>query len=186
MPDIWQRGKIRAMSTDLAPWLSEKASTSLVGAAGEHYVMTHLLLRGALAAITPRGAKDTDILVTSADGLVVAEVQVKARSGKSGSGWRMSEKNEAARDRLFYCLVDFGPVTNWPVYVMPSKVVATYLEKSHQDWLSTPGRNGKERKDWSGRFILPDKPKPGWLPGEPKDAWLDDYKDRWDLIRAAG
>jgi hypothetical protein len=161
------------MSPDLVPWLSDKAPTALVGASGEHYVMTHLLLRGALAALTPRGAKDTDILVSSTGGNIMAEVQVKARSGKSGKGWRMSEKNEACRDRLFYCFVDFGHASDWPVYVMDSATVAAYLKETHQAWLATPGRHGQTRKDWPGRFISPDRPQSGWL---------NDYRDRWDLI----
>jgi hypothetical protein len=116
------------MAVQPVPWLTEKAPTSLVGAAGEHYCMTQLLLRGCLAALTPRGAPDADILMRSPDGAITAEVQVKARSGRSGKGWRMSEKHERiVRDRLFYCFVDFGHETNWPVYVMPAKDVANYL-----------------------------------------------------------
>lgn len=143
------------MSSDLVPWFSERASTALVGAVGEHYVMTQLLLRGALAALTPCDAKDTDILVTSTGSKVVAEVQVKARSGRSSKGWRMSEKNETFRDRLFYCFVDFGYESNWPVYVMRSRYVANYLKESHQAWLETPGKRGQQHNDWRGRFILP-------------------------------
>lgn len=171
-----QRGKMPVMSLDVAPWLSEKANTALVGAAGESYVMTQLLLRGALAALTPRGAKDTDILVTSASGNVVAEVQVKARSGRSGKGWRMSEKNQDSRDRLFYCFVDFGHEANWPVYVMESSFVADYLKESHNAWLKTPRRKGQPHNDWRGRFISP---------SYPHDGWLDDHRGRWELILRA-
>jgi hypothetical protein len=166
-----RRGKMPVMPPDLAPWLPEKASTALVGAAGEHYVMTQLLLRGALAALTPRGAKGTDILVTSADGKVLAEVQVKARSGRKGNGWRMSDKNEKFRDRLFYCFVDFGE-PDWPVYVIRSREVSTRLAERYKIWHETPGRHGQQRKDWSGRFLS-------------RDSWLGDYKDRWDLIMDA-
>ena len=77
-----------------APWMTGKQPTSLIGAAGEHYVMSQLLLRGGLAALTPRGAPDADILVASSDGSIQAEIQVKARSGRSGKGWPMSEKHE--------------------------------------------------------------------------------------------
>ena len=41
------------MTAQSVPWLAEKASTALVGAAGEHYCMMQLLLRGCLAALTP-------------------------------------------------------------------------------------------------------------------------------------
>lgn len=86
------------MAAQDAPWM---APTSLVGAAGEHYCMTQLLLRGCLAALTPHGSPDADILVRSPDGAIAAEVQVKARSGRAGRGWRMSEKHQdVVRPRL--------------------------------------------------------------------------------------
>ena len=166
------------MTEQPVPWLAEKAPTSLVGAAGEHYCMTQLLLRGCLAALTPRGAPDADILMRSPDGAITAEVQVKARSGWSGKGWRMSEKHEhIVRDHLFYCFVDFGHETNWPVYVMPAKDVAEYLRQSHAAWLATPGRRGQQHKDWPGRFISPGRPAEGF-PGR----WMERYRERWDLI----
>ena len=161
-----------------APWMAVKEPTSLVGAAGEHYCMTQLLLRGCLAALTPRGSPDADILVRSPDGTIAAEVQVKARSGRSGKGWRMSQKHQdLIRPRLFYCFVDFGHETNWPVYVMPSADVARYLRLSHQEWLATPGRGGKEHNDWPGRFVSPQRP----IKGDP-DSWMEPYKERWGLI----
>jgi hypothetical protein len=165
------------MPVEAVPWLMEKAPTSLVGSAGEHYVMTHLLLRGCMAALTPRGAPDADILVHSAGGAVMADVQVKARSGRSGRGWRMSERNERARDGLFYCFVDFGHKSDWPVYVMPAAVVSGYLTQSHAEWLGTPGRHGQQRTDWSGRFISPRPLKTIFAEG-----WMNDYLNRWDYI----
>jgi hypothetical protein len=162
------------MSDESAPWIAGKIPTSLVGAAGEHYVMTQLLLRGCLAALTPRGAPDADILVGASDGLVLAEIQVKARSGRSGRGWRMSEKHEhIIRDRLFYCFVDFGHDPPWPLYVMPSGLVAKQLADRHAAYMATPGKHGQQRKDWPGRFISPHLPHEGWM---------DDYRCRWDLI----
>ena len=68
----------------------------------------------------------------------------------------MSEKHERiVRDRLFYCFVGIGHETDWPVYVIPAKDVAEYLRQSHAAWLATPGRQGQQHKDWSGRFISP-------------------------------
>ena len=71
----------------------------------------------------------------------------------------MSEKHQdLIRPRLFYCFVDFGHETSWPVYVMPSEVVAQYLTLSYQEWRAAPGKGGKEHTDWSGRFISPRRP----------------------------
>ncbi len=158
--------------------MTAKAPTSLTGAAGEHYCMTQLLLRGYLAALTPRGAPEADILVRSADGAVAAEIQVKARSGHGGKGWRMSEKHQdIIRPGLFYCFVDFGHAAGWPVHVMPAKDVARYLTLSHREWLETPGQGGKKHKDWPGRFISPHRP----VKGDPAD-WMEPYKEGWALI----
>jgi hypothetical protein len=45
--------------------MSESNSdTSLLGAAGEHFVMSELLRRGYIAALAPRGAPNADIVVT--------------------------------------------------------------------------------------------------------------------------
>jgi hypothetical protein len=71
---------------------------------------------------------------------------------------------------LFYCFVDFGHEASWPVYVMPSEVVARYLRLSHQEWLAAPGRGGKEHKDWPGRFISPQRPVKG-----DSDQWMEPY-----------
>lgn len=172
---------IPGMIAQDAPWMTVKESTALVGAAGEHYCMTQLLLRGCLAALTPRGSPAADILVLSPDGTIAAEVQVKARSGRSGKGWRMSQKHEdLVRPRLFYCFVDFGHERDWPVYVMPSAEVARYLKLSHQEWLATPGRGGQEHNDWPGRFISPRHPVKG-----DHDNWMDRYKEQWSLIVSA-
>ncbi len=53
----------------------------------------------------------------------------------------MSEKHEhIVRPRLFYCFVDFGHETSWPVYLMPSRDVAWLLTLSYHVWLAAPGR----------------------------------------------
>ena len=139
--------------------------------------MSQLLRRGYLAALTPRGVPDVDILVHNPEGMVAAEIQVKTRSGHGGKGWRMSEKHETLIwPRLFYCLVDFSDASQHvPVWVVPSADVAANLKERHAVWLATPGRHGQQRKDWPGRFVSPHLPP----------AWMDAYRDRWDLLAAA-
>jgi len=162
-----------SMPDKATPWMTGKTPTSLVGAAGEHFVMAQLLLRGCQAALTPRGAAETDILVRNADATVLAEIQVKTRSGKGGQGWRMSEKHEhVVRDSLFYCFVDFG-ADGWPVYVMRSSFVADYLTNVHATYMAKPFRSGHPKKDWPGRFVSPHLPEPGWM---------EKHTARWDLI----
>ena len=42
--------------------------TSLLGAAGEYYVMSELLQRGYIAALAPQGVPNVDIVVTDLSG----------------------------------------------------------------------------------------------------------------------
>jgi hypothetical protein len=90
----------------------------------------------------------------------------------------MSEKHEhIVRDRLFYCFVDFGHATSWPVYVMPARDVVEYLRQSHAAWLAAPGKHGQQHEDWPGRFISPDHPATDF-PGR----WMETYREQWDSI----
>jgi hypothetical protein len=66
-----------------------------------------------------------------------------------------------------------------PVYVVPSATVADYLRSARRAWPATPGNGGKEHRDWMGRFVSPALPFE--VPRYP-DGWLDEYRDRWDLL----
>lgn len=163
------------------------SQTSLLGAAGEHFVMSELLRRGHIAALAPQGVPNTDIVVTDLTGHRLCTIQVKSRRDVgSDGGWHMRPKHEElTSDHLFYCFVDFGrrsddrPI----VYVMPSAVVAEAIKGSHLAWLSTPGAKGQQRKDSSVRRLLPDYTntyKPNDTP-YPR-GWLDQYRDAWHLL----
>ena len=72
-----------------------KRDTQLVGAAGEHLVLSRLLNRQYLAAQAPPGAAKVDILVNHLDGKPPRLIQVKTITGKDiNNGWHMSEKHE--------------------------------------------------------------------------------------------
>lgn len=128
-------------------------SKSLVGSAGEHYVLYRLHRKGMLSAPAPRGFKDVDILVLNPDRSVVASIQVKTST--HGQGWAMSEKHESiVLPGLYYCFVDFEPVV--PVtYVVPCRVVAEVVRKSHRSWLAIPGRRGQQHHDNPMRRVAP-------------------------------
>lgn len=163
------------------------SETTLLGAAGEHFVMCELLRRGYIAALAPQGVPNTDIVVTDLTGQRLCNVQVKSRrNAGSDGGWHMRPKHEETMgNRLFYCFVDFGssPDEVPKIYVMPSDVVAEAIRSSHRAWLSNPGRNGRQRKDSSVRRLLPDytyaySPKPNPYPC----GWMDPYRDAWHLL----
>lgn len=163
------------------------SDTSLLGAAGEHFIVCELLRRGYIAALAPQGVPNTDIVVTNITGHSLCTIQVKSRRDKgSDGGWHMGAKHERIiGDRLFYCFVDFGkaPDAHPTVFVMPSKVVAEVLSSSHRAWLSVPGAKGQQRKDSNMRRLLPDytpsyRPNPNPYPR----GWLDHYRDAWHLL----
>jgi len=162
------------------------SASTLTGAAGEHYVMSQLLLRGMIAALAPVGVPNCDIVVTDEIGDRLCAIQVKTRNSTGADrGWHMGKKHESlAAPSLFYCFVDFmsaesaAPVT----YIVPAAVVATTLAECHRAWLDQPGKLGQQRKDNDLRRFLPDY---GHLKiGKYEAGWLDPYREAWPLLQA--
>ena len=134
------------------------SESSLLGAAGEHYIMSELLRRGFISALAPRGVPNADIVVTNLEGTRLCSIQVKTRRNGSNGGWIMNAKHGRIRgERLFYCFVDFQKVAEEKplVFVVPANVVADVLSASHRKWLATPGRSGQTHKDGPIRQFLP-------------------------------
>ena len=158
--------------------MSEK-DKQLVGAAGEHLVLSRLLTRGYLAAQAPRGVRKADILVNHLDGKSAVLVQVKTRQSDNDGTWMLTKKIENIRDKdLFYCLVDLKP-ENSKIYVMPSEVLAEVTKVQHETWLKLPGKNGKEHMDSDMRTISNKFP---WPVSVAPEGWMDKYLEKWDLI----
>jgi len=55
------------------------SQATLLGAAGEHYVLSQLLRRGYIAAIAPQGVPNAHILVTDLEGQRLYAIQLKTR-----------------------------------------------------------------------------------------------------------
>jgi hypothetical protein len=160
------------------------SQSTLLGAAGEHLVMSELLRRNFIAALAPAGAPNVDIIVTDIKGDRLWSVQVKTRCNVSAdSGWYMNAKHENIEDdRLYYCFVDFGEkLQDKPeVFVVPSAEVAKVLRESHQRWLNTPGPNGQTHKDSPLRRLLHDYTRLFGTEGNPYRAgWLKHYHNAW-------
>jgi len=164
------------------------STTTILGAAGEHYVMFELLRRGYIAGLAPYGVPNADIIVTDVDGTRACSIQVKTRRelGTDG-GWHMSAKHERIRgERLFYCFVDFrSQLTDQPsVYVMPSAVVADVLSLVHRTWLSAPGKNGRVRQDSAVRRLTPDYSHVFRDQENPYPrGWLEKYRSAWNTLQ---
>ena len=164
------------------------SQTSLTGAAGEHYVMAHLLNEGFIAALAPKGVPTADIVVTDDIGERLCSIQVKTRREKgSDGGWHMGKKHEEIRwHSLFYVFLGFKKDPNVvpDLFVLPSEIVADCLYTCHRAWLGTPGKKGQQRNDGDMRRLLPNYSKDGQAerfgPG-----WLEPYRNAWSLLRAA-
>lgn len=161
------------------------SSSTVLGAAGEHYVMCQLLRRGMIAALAPVGVPNCDIVVTDDIGDRLCAIQVKTRLDKgTDGGWHMGKKHERlSSPTLFYAFVDFGKsLTDPPVcHLVPSAVVADVIGRGHKIWLATPGKQGQQRKDSDFRRFLPDYDRMGIEIGCGQ-GWLDRYREQWDAL----
>jgi hypothetical protein len=148
--------------------------------AGEHYVLYRLYREKVLAGQAPRGTDDIDLLVQREDGSAV-DVQVKARAKHApDGGWHMKKKHESLTSpRLVYVFLNIENPAEPIAFVVPSAKVADVLRRSHQAWLDAPGKGGRQHKDTDFRRLRPsykdlDVPYQG--------DWLEEYRERWDLI----
>lgn len=162
------------------------SKSSLLGAAGEHFVMCQLLRRGFIAALAPAGVPNADIIVSDDLGHRLSAIQVKSRVAKgSDGGWHMKAKHEEiASPSLFYVFVDFGAPERHEApscWVVPSTVVADVIRRSHAAWLAAPGKSGQAHKDGVLRRFLPDYDRKGLSIGY-GPGWLDPFREAWDQI----
>ncbi len=164
-------------------------NSSILGAAGEHYVMCQLLRMNLIAALAPKGVPTADIVVTNTVGDLMCAVQVKTRRDAPKDGpWQMKAKHEEIRSSgLFYVFVSLGAALTDPPrsWVLPAPIVADVLERSHRAWLA--GATTKQRNDSNMRTFYQDYSSRGIEIGRPK-GWMDPYFENWDPIRelAAG
>lgn len=165
---------------------NETINSTIIGAAGEHYVMCQLLRRGMIAALAPAGVPDADIIVSNNVGSSLAAVQVKARRNVGKGGWVLKAKHEKIkRPLLFYAFVDFGKGLDAvpQSWIVPSEAVADAVAESHAAWLKMPGKGGQEHQDSEIRSLMHDYSHQGISYRGP--GWLDPYRDAWGTIGMA-
>lgn len=145
-----------------------KLSPLLSGVAGEYFVAGELSRQGFIASITLRNSRGVDILVSNGEATRSVAIQVKTNQGSIRS-WPMSNKAEGFYSKNhFYVFVNLNGLHGSPEYfVVPSKVVAEYVKRTHAEWLATPGKNGRRHQDSAIRKFFD-------LQGE--------YLNRWDLL----
>ena len=170
-----------------------KISPTIVGAAGEYYVLSQLLRRGWIAALAPDGAPNMDIVVTDENNSKLCAIQVKTRRDIGhDKGWHMKRKHETMSPAdLFYVFVDVGKQPSDPTtcYVLPSQVVADCIRQCHQVWMDTPGKGGRSHKDSNVRRLRPDYSsiKPISQEGRAivdqyRSGWLTHYRENWSIL----
>jgi hypothetical protein len=134
---------------------------TLIGNAGEHYVMAELLKRGVIAALVPRNAPAFDILATK-DGKD-ARLRVKTKS-EDYDIWQWNAHTDGTIFRLLSDDRDFTILLNLAAkteelrfYVVPTTKLSAWLTKDHDQWLSTPGKDGRKHSDENRKRHLSEK-----------------------------
>ena len=154
---------------------------NLIGAAGEHLVLSRLLSKEILAAPAPRGTRRADILVMHLDDSEPCLIQVKTQSGPAlNKTWMLSVKHESETSKnFFYCFVDMNNETS-KIYVIPALTVATIIKEDYVTWLNAPGKDGKRHNPTNMRTLCYQyKPELKSAPA----GWMDKYLERWDLLK---
>ena len=145
----------------------KKLSKITSGIAGVYSAAAELSKQGYIASITLRNTKGIDIMVANEDATKTVGVQVKTNQG-SLDWWLLSDKAEDYfAENLFYVFVNLNKGKEPDFFIVPSKIVAPFVKKSHREWLTTPGKKGQKHKDNSMRWFQ-DKDK--------------QYLNRWGLL----
>ncbi len=124
-----------------------------IGDIGVHLTVAELLKRGYVTVMTSKNIEGPDILCSRSNGSKAVTIQVKTTRQKPS--WLIGSKAEKiSSPTFFYVFVDLnGDKTSPNFYVVPSRVVAAYISKSHKTWLVLPGKGGKKHKDTSMRVF---------------------------------
>lgn len=149
-----------------------RLSTGLSGVAGEYFVAAELSRRGYVASVTLRNTRGIDILASNSDATRSVGIQVKTNQGR-GAEWILNRKVEAMdlAENLFFVFVCLNEFDMPHFYVVPRQDVKTYTSELHAQWLSTPGRGGRARKDSPMRKF--------------RDP-IGQYLARWDILGLDG
>ena len=179
--------------------MNTEKQSAVIGAAGEHLVLSNLLRLSYVAGKAPDNTKDYDLIVLNSDGSTSFPIQVKTTIDKKKS-WILSEKHEKPIKNLIYCFVYIESKSSYSeIFIVDSKTVAKAVKTSHLIWLKLPGLKGQKHKGGSMRMFMRDfsdisglkrKNQSKYLNKDDKkfiedfsEGWLSKYKDNWSLIK---
>ena len=133
---------------------SRRLTKTLVGAAGVHFVVSELSLRGLIALPTIRNTAGIDIIVSEPDGSGQANLQIKTRSSKADY-WPTSRPERCLKGpRSFYVFVRYLPAEDkFEAFLESGSNVAKQVQ---ENLLDCQKQGLKEFPCW-------------WLPSEAKE-----------------
>jgi len=150
---------------------------TLIGNAGEYYVMAELLKQGIVAALAPRNAPAFDIMATK-EGKTV-RIRVKTKS-EGYEVWQWAVKKDGSIFRQLAEKGDFTVLVNLTenahdleFFIMPTYIVNGWLMAIHEKWRNTPGKKGRERSTTNPKRHLNRKQFA---------EQIEKYLDTWDIL----
>lgn len=125
----------------------EKRNNISTGNTGEYFVAGELERHGFTAAIPMSNVKDFDILAINRETYEQFAIQVKTTRYRH-KHWALGAKNENISGKnIIYFFVSLNDLDQPEYHIVPSKIVAETIKRSHKEWLETPGKNGQPHND---------------------------------------
>jgi len=149
------------------------------GNASQLFIAGELCRRGYSAVVTLGNTPNTDILCSNIEGTRFVHIQVKTfvPGSRTCSVGRKAEK--CYGENFFWVLGGIptpGSHQQFQYFVIPAAAMSKNIIDGHEQWLSTPGKNGKAHEDSAIRVVAlpPHRGFNGWD--------ISEYENRWDLI----
>ena len=149
------------------------------GNASQFFIAGELCRRGYSAVVTLGNTPNTDILCSNIEGTRFVHIQVKTFiPGRRTCSVGMKAERSYG-DNFFWVLGGIpapDSLDKFEYFIIPSAVMAKNIAEAHQQWIDTPGKDGRQHEESKVRTIsLP--PRVGF------NGWnIIDYLNRWDLI----
>jgi hypothetical protein len=159
-----------------------KTPSQMRGHSGEMFVCAELMRRGWLAALTARGSRGFDILARRVDAPVFVTIRVK--TGHHSFMWVCKKDGTLFLDMGdagdFTVIVDLPDFAAPDYYVIPTADIEKILRDSHQQWLDTPGKNGRAHGKTTLRTIWMDNDES--KVGHGSAVKLARFHNAWNLL----
>lgn len=138
-----------------------KNNRSLVGNAGEHYVIAELLKRNIIAALTPRNTPSFDILATNRDKTI--NIRVKTKSSACDN-WQWNAKKDGSIFQDVKDTNDFTVLVNLSentldtvFYIISTPILNKLLTDDYNAWAQGFSKQGKKHDSVSRYRTLSQK-----------------------------